>query len=106
MGFIKSTCLWSRLRTRPYLLPCRTKSVTVDQTLSLDPHTSPRLALTQEYNTSTLSNVSQVAAPVKPVPPPPSQPRPDPALTAQRVVYPPKEACQKCVCSRYLGTCV
>ncbi|KAI0732069.1 hypothetical protein C8Q72DRAFT_818819 [Fomitopsis betulina] len=71
-----------------------TKSVTVDQSLSLDPHTSSRLAFSQDFHTSTPSIVPQVPPPVKPVPPPPSQPRPDPALTAQRVVYPPKETCQ------------
>ncbi|KAH9839336.1 uncharacterized protein C8Q71DRAFT_806502 [Rhodofomes roseus] len=70
-----------------------------DPTLSLDPLTLSKLALPQDYQSSLPSTplpstLSQVPAPVKPVPPPPSQPRPDPALTAQRVVYPPKEACQ------------
>ncbi|KZT72236.1 hypothetical protein DAEQUDRAFT_686657 [Daedalea quercina L-15889] len=65
-----------------------------DQTLCLNPLTLSKLALAQDHQTSTPSTPSQVSVAAKPASLPPSQPRPDIALTAQRVVYPPKEACQ------------
>lgn len=80
-----SISLPSSLGSHPPSLQLSSSTQSLDSVLS-----NPRLTLVHPSNAS--------IPPTKPIPPPASLPRKqDPSFVNQRVVYPPKESCFKCV---------
>ncbi|KZT10672.1 uncharacterized protein LAESUDRAFT_692924 [Laetiporus sulphureus 93-53] len=66
----------------------------LDGSLVLDPRILSKLAVPHGNETANVFVVPHNSInDTQPVPPPLSQPRPDPVLTSQRIVYPPKQLC-------------